>query len=154
MFANSLGDRVSIPGRLIPETQKMILDAALLNTQHNKVWIKGKVDSHGNGVAPSPTTRDSSFCKRSLRASLDEGHQFYYCFSTSMALALNNPRMLICHQKNQSNYFCFFNFLCSFLFFFFFFLTIQYISFFLCVFGVSPNDITRPEKKNQKKTSW
>ena len=24
--------------------QKIVLDAALLNTQHNKVWIKGKVE--------------------------------------------------------------------------------------------------------------
>ena len=26
------------------KTQKMVLDAALLNTQHNKVTIKGKVE--------------------------------------------------------------------------------------------------------------
>ena len=43
-FANSLGDRGSIPGRFIPKTQKMVLDAALLNTQHYKVRIKGKVE--------------------------------------------------------------------------------------------------------------
>ncbi len=30
-------------GRVISKTQKMVLDAALLNTQHYKVWIKGKV---------------------------------------------------------------------------------------------------------------
>ena len=30
-FANGLGDRVSIPGRVIPKTQKMVLDAVLLN---------------------------------------------------------------------------------------------------------------------------
>ena len=28
----------------IPKTQKMVLDASLLNTQHYKVWIKGKVE--------------------------------------------------------------------------------------------------------------
>ena len=32
-----------IPGRVIPKTQKMVLDATLLNTQHYKVRIKGKV---------------------------------------------------------------------------------------------------------------
>ena len=42
--ANSPGDRRSIPGRVIPKTQKMVLDAALLNTQHYKVRIKGKVE--------------------------------------------------------------------------------------------------------------
>ena len=32
VLSNCLGDRVSIPGRVIPKTQKMVLDAALLNT--------------------------------------------------------------------------------------------------------------------------
>ena len=40
VFANGLGGRGSIPGRVIPKTQKMLLDAALLNTQYYKVWIK------------------------------------------------------------------------------------------------------------------
>ena len=44
MFANVLGDRGSIPGQVIPKTQKMVLDTALLNTQHYKVRIKGKVE--------------------------------------------------------------------------------------------------------------
>ena len=43
-FANDLGDRASIPGRVISKTQKMELDATLLNTQHYKVKIKGKVE--------------------------------------------------------------------------------------------------------------
>ena len=42
--ANGLGDRGSIPGLVIPKTQKMVLDVALLNTQHYKVRIKGKVE--------------------------------------------------------------------------------------------------------------
>ena len=32
VFANGLGDRGSIPGRVIPKTQKMVLDATLLTT--------------------------------------------------------------------------------------------------------------------------
>ena len=43
VFANGLRDRGSIPGRVIPKTQKMVLDAALLETQHYNVQIKGKV---------------------------------------------------------------------------------------------------------------
>ena len=43
MFANAPGDLGSIPGRVIPKTQKMVLYASLLNAQHYKVWIKGKV---------------------------------------------------------------------------------------------------------------
>ena len=41
VLAKGLGDRGSIPGRVIPKAQKMVLDATLLNTQHYK--IKGKV---------------------------------------------------------------------------------------------------------------
>ena len=44
VFANGPGDRGSIPGRVIPKTQKMVLVATLLNTQHYKVRIKGKVE--------------------------------------------------------------------------------------------------------------
>ena len=38
------GDLGSIPGRVIPKTQKMVLDASLLNTQQYKIRIKGKVE--------------------------------------------------------------------------------------------------------------
>ena len=43
VFTNGAGDRVSILGRVIPKFQNMVLDAALLNTQHYKLRIKGKV---------------------------------------------------------------------------------------------------------------
>ena len=43
-FANGPGDQGPIPGQVIPKTQKMVLDATLLNTQHYKVRIKDKVD--------------------------------------------------------------------------------------------------------------
>ena len=43
VFTNGLGDQVSIPGWVIPKTPKMVVDAALLNTLHYKVRIKGKV---------------------------------------------------------------------------------------------------------------
>ena len=45
VFVNGPGDRGSIPGLVILMTQKMVLDAALLNTQHYKVWIKDKWSS-------------------------------------------------------------------------------------------------------------
>ena len=44
IFANGLGDRGSIPSRFIPKIQKMVLNAALLNTQHYEVRIKGKLE--------------------------------------------------------------------------------------------------------------
>ena len=46
VFTNSEGDQGSIPCRVISKTQKMVLDAALLNTQHYKVRIKGKVEKY------------------------------------------------------------------------------------------------------------
>ena len=44
VFANGLGDLGSIPGWVIPKTQKMVLDTPRLSTQHYKVRIKGKVE--------------------------------------------------------------------------------------------------------------
>ena len=50
MFANGPGDWGSIPvgvipkTREIPMTRKLVLDFALLNNQHYKVAIKGKVE--------------------------------------------------------------------------------------------------------------
>ena len=55
VLANRPRDLGSIPGRVIPKTQKMVLDTSLLNTQHYKVRIKGKVEQSREGVAPSPT---------------------------------------------------------------------------------------------------
>ena len=42
VFANGTGDQGSIPGWVIPKTQKMVLDSALLSTQYYKVRIEGK----------------------------------------------------------------------------------------------------------------
>ena len=44
VLTNGLGDRCSILGRVIAKTQKMVLDSALINTQHSKVRIKSKVE--------------------------------------------------------------------------------------------------------------
>ena len=41
VFANGLGDLSSIPGWVMPKTQKIVLHASLLNTQHHKAWSKG-----------------------------------------------------------------------------------------------------------------
>ena len=42
------------PGQVIPKTQNMLLDASLLNTQHYKARIKGKVkqSSERSGTVP------------------------------------------------------------------------------------------------------
>ena len=89
VFLNGPGDHGSIPGRVIPKTQKMVLDASLLNTQHYKVRIKGKVEPSREGVAPSPTSWCSSYRKGSLRVTLDYGRQqlVYECLSSISFLA-------------------------------------------------------------------
>ena len=80
VFANGLGDLGSIPGRVKPKTQKMVLDASLLNTQHYKVRIKGKVEPSREGVPPSPTSWCSSYRKGSLRVTLDYGRQLHFFY--------------------------------------------------------------------------
>ena len=56
VFANGTGDLGSIPGRVIPKTQKMVLDVTFLNTQHCKVLIKGKVEQSKERSSALPYT--------------------------------------------------------------------------------------------------
>ena len=56
VFANGPEDWGSILGRVIPKTQKMVLDAALLNTQHYNVRIKGKVEQSREWSSALPYT--------------------------------------------------------------------------------------------------
>ena len=56
VFANGSGDRGSIPGRVIPKTQKMILGAALVNTQHYKVRGKGNIEQSKEWSSALPYT--------------------------------------------------------------------------------------------------
>ena len=62
-------------------TQKMVLDAALINTQYYKVSIKGKVEQFRGGVAPFPTPRCSGYIKGSLLVTLDTGRQLYFIYN-------------------------------------------------------------------------
>ena len=66
VFANGLVDVGSIPGRVIPKTQKMVFDVTLLNTQHFKVRIKGKVEQSRKRSSAPPTPQCSSYRKESL----------------------------------------------------------------------------------------
>ena len=56
VFTNGLEDQGLIPGRVIPKTQKMVLDASLLNTQLYKVRIKGKVEQSWEMSSALPYT--------------------------------------------------------------------------------------------------
>ena len=76
VFGNGLGDWGSIPGQELPKTQKMVLDAFLLNTQYYKVWIKGKWRNPGKVVAP----RYSSYWKGTLQVALNYGWPTYLTY--------------------------------------------------------------------------
>ena len=85
VFANDPGDLGSIPGhtkdskkKKKKKEKKKVLDASLLNTEHYKVRIKGKVEQSREGVAPSPTHWCSSYRKGSLRVTLDYGRQLFF----------------------------------------------------------------------------
>ena len=56
VFARGPGDLGSITGRVIAKTQKMVLDATLLNTQHYGVRIKGKVEGSRENSNALPYT--------------------------------------------------------------------------------------------------
>ena len=61
----------SILGQVIPKSQKMVLDAALLNTQHYKIRIKGKVDQSREWCRALPMLQCSNYWKGSVRVTLD-----------------------------------------------------------------------------------
>ena len=44
VFTNGQEDQSSIPGRVIPKTEKMVFDTTLLHTKLYKVQIKAKVE--------------------------------------------------------------------------------------------------------------
>ena len=56
MFASGPTDLGLIPGQAIPKTQKMVLGAALFNTQHYKIRIKGKVEQSREWSSALPYT--------------------------------------------------------------------------------------------------
>ena len=76
VFANGPWERGSIPGQVIPKTQKMVLDATLFCIQHYKVRIKASgaivgMEQHPplhlgvvaieNGAFRSPLTKVTNF---------------------------------------------------------------------------------------------
>ena len=56
MFTNGPGDRGSLSGQVIPKTEKMVLDASLLNTQHYKLYIKDKMEQSSENSSALPYT--------------------------------------------------------------------------------------------------
>ena len=94
----------------------MVLDASLLNTQHYKVRIKGKVEQSKKEVAPSPTPWCSSYRKGSLRDTHDYGRQLFLCVcggdsNLGYRKQITNSYNLLGLKIVQNNYFNITNFL-------------------------------------------
>ena len=106
VFANGPGDQGSIPGRVIPRTQKMVLDASLLNTQHYKVRINVIVEQSREVVAPSPIPWCSSYRKGSLRVTLDYGRQLYllYFYLWTFYVRFPYPYLDVVHMYLHLSY--------------------------------------------------
>ena len=97
LFTSSSVDWGSIPGWIIPKTQKMVLDTSLLNTQHYKIWIKNKWRNPEKGVAPSPTPWYSNYWKANLWVALNYGRPTYLLFiPKSKTFDINRPHLNTC----------------------------------------------------------
>ena len=56
MFSNDPGNLGSVPGHVIPETLKIVLDTSLLNTQQYKERSKGKAEQSRERSSALPDT--------------------------------------------------------------------------------------------------
>ena len=77
VLANGPGDQGSIPGRIIPKTQKWYLMPSCLTLSIIMYGLRVKWRNPGKGGAPSPTPLCSSNQKGSLRVTLDYGRLLY-----------------------------------------------------------------------------
>ena len=80
VFASGLGDLGSIPGRVIPKTQKWYLIPSCLTLSIIRCRSRLKWSNTGKGVAPSPTSWCSSNWKGSLWVTLDYSRQLYLLY--------------------------------------------------------------------------
>ena len=72
------GDLGSIPGCVIPKTQKMVFDATFLTLSITMYGSRVKWSNLGKTVAPSPTPWCSSYRKWSLQVTLHCDRHLYY----------------------------------------------------------------------------
>ena len=73
VFNNGPGELGSIHGRVIPKTQKMVLDTSLLKFSNIRYVSSVKWNNPVKGVAPSPKPRCCSYWKGSLLVALNYG---------------------------------------------------------------------------------
>ena len=83
VFANGPKDLGSIPGQVIPNTQKMVLDASLLNTKHYKVWIKGSGEIQGKELCPPLHLGVVANKKRAFRSPSTKAANFTFTYNAN-----------------------------------------------------------------------
>ena len=93
VFVDGQGDRGSIPGRVIPKTQKWYLIPPFLTLLTIKHVSRVKWNNPDKEVALSPIPWCSSCCKGSILVALDYGCQFtfiyiYICVCVSVCVFL------------------------------------------------------------------
>ena len=98
MFANGPGDLGSIPGRVIPKTQKWYLMPPCLTLTIIRYRSREKCSNPVKGVAPSQHLGVVAIEKGTFGSSLTVIANFTYFIN----LALNNPQRLIC-QKTKAD---------------------------------------------------
>ena len=93
VFVNSPGDLGSILGRVIPKTQKVILDATLLNTQHYKVRVKVNGAIQGKEKRPPQCLDVVAIKKGAFGSSSTTVANFSYlhCLNIKMVLFFKIP---------------------------------------------------------------
>ena len=79
LFPNGPVDWSSIPGRVIPNLLKMVLDTSLFNSQKYKVRIKSKVDQSRERISAPLHLCVTTFKKGSLRVVFDYGQTTTFC---------------------------------------------------------------------------
>ena len=107
VFTNGPGDLGSIPVRVIPKIQKMVLDASLLNTQHYKIWIKSKVEQSRERNSP-PTHTHTPWCcsyrKGAFWSLLTKVANFTYIFIVMPFLLVTELNSLLQHWAITNTY--------------------------------------------------
>ena len=81
VITNGLGDLGSIPGRIIPKTQKWYLMSPCLTLCIIRHGSRVKWSNPGKAVSPSPRLWCSRYRKGRLGVALDNGCQLYLLYS-------------------------------------------------------------------------
>ena len=96
MFTNGPGDWGSVPGQVIPKTQKMVLDATLLYTRHYIRYVsRVKWSNSEKVVVPFPIPWCSSYWKGSLQVTLNYRRQLYEVIEDIFILVLNLNKLRV-----------------------------------------------------------